>query len=592
MNVLIYLLKKTWKYSREERWKVVLFYILHTISYGGELLQPYAFATAINSLISNGIENLSPTLGWLGLYVIGFFIFQIFHHSARYFEISTAFRNQQRFINDMYSKVYDLPMKWHIDHHSGEVVNRINTAAQSLRDFGFAQYQYLGNLLLSLGPIIILATISWEISAICLILTVLNLLIVDKLNKKIQPILNRKNECSHSYAARLIDFVGNIKTVISLRLKKETSEELDKKFDNYYKENMNEVKINQPRCFLIAFGGIVTQVILIIFYLWTCNSGGQIFMAGTLVMLVDYFEKMRDAFFEITSNFYETLHWKTALQSVNPILEALAKEGLYEDKEIFNSWQNISIRNLNFRYGKDKQTLSSIDLDVNKESKIALVGLSGSGKSTLINVLAGFYEPDEVKLLLDGKKHSKLDLITNSTILVQQDVEIFENTIEYNITFGLQAKKEELEKVIKEARFDEVLERLPKGIKTDVREKGVNLSGGEKQRLALARGLFFSKGKRMLLLDEVTSNIDVFNEKLIFEQIIQNYKDRSIICTIHRLHLLDMFDTVIVMGNGHIVQKGKFSQLIATEGYFKKLWEQYLITDMSSENEVTKTSRL
>ncbi len=583
---MIYLFKKAWKYSGQDRWKVIVFYILHSISYGGELLQPYAFAKAINSLQINGVEHLAPTLRWLGVYLIGFFIFQIFHHTARYFEMTTAYRNQQRFINDMYSKVYNLPMRWHTDHHSGEVVNRINTAGQAIRNFGFVQYQYLGSFLLSLGPMIVLTIISWKISAICLILTAVNLAVVQKMNKAIHPILEKQNEHSHAYAARLIDFVGNIRTIISLRLKKETSEELDKKFNGYYKEHMNEFWINQPRCFIIGLGGIITEFTIILYYLWACRTSGEIILIGTFILIINYFKQMRDAFFEITSNFYETLHWKAAIKSVNPILQASNQYEQDTSKECISLWNEISIRNLNFKYDKEKDTLKNIDIDINKKSKIAIVGFSGCGKSTLINTLAGLYDPDEVKVFIDGKEHSKLNVLTNTAMLAPQEVEIFENTLEYNITFGLDAEKEELEKVISTARLDEVVEQLPKGIKTDIREKGVNLSGGEKQRLALARALFFSKGKNMLLLDEVTSNVDAFNERVIFEEIFKNYNDSCVICTIHRLHLLDMFDTVIVMDNGRIIQKGNFFKLIKTEGYFKKLWERYLTKDMDYEDEL------
>ncbi len=587
---MFYLFSNTWKYAGEDRWKVVLFYILHSISYCGVLVQPYAFGRAINVLQANGTEELLPILKWLGVYLTGFFIFQIFHHTARYFEMTTAFRNQNRFINDMYDRIYNLPMKWHIDHHSGEVVNRINIAGQAMRDFGFNQHNYIGNMLLSLGPVIVLATISWQISVICLVLTAVNLIVVQKMNKAIHPILHKQNEQFHTYCARLIDFVGNIKTIISLRLKQQTSNELNRRFGEYFLENMREFWINQPRCFIIAFGGILTELTIILYYIWMSKMSQQIIMVGTLVVIVNYFKQMRDAFFEIMCNFYETLRWKASLQAVDPIVNELGRLiSSSSIEEHFSSWSDLFIRDLRFKYWEGKHALHDLKLDIGRESKIAIVGLSGSGKSTLLNVLAGLYEPDQVSLFVDGDEHSNIDPLANSTILVPQDSEIFENTIHYNITFGLESSTDELEKVINVAQLREVLNRLPNGIKTDVREKGVNLSGGEKQRLALARGLFFSKEKRIMLFDEVTSNLDAFNERLIFQQILQNYQDRSVICTIHRLHLLEMFDTVLVMDNGRIVQKGTFSELINNEGHFKKLWEKYLIGDKNVERQFSET---
>jgi len=577
---VIYLFKEVWKYSGEDRWKVILFYILHSISFGGVLLKPYAFGRAINEIQINGTNDLRPTIMWMVVYIGGFFQFEIFHRIAQYFVVTTALRNQKRFIDDMYDRVCNLPMKWHMDHHSGEIVNRINVAGLALRDFNFAQWKYIEHLILSIGPILILSRISWQIALISLVLTIINLIVVEKMNKAIQIILHRKTENFHSYSARLIDFVSNIRTIISLGLGRQTGKELDKKFIGYYKENMNEFKINQPRCFVISFGLIATELIVISYYLWAHKMSRIPIMVGSLVMIVNYFRQMSDAFFQITSSFYETLRWKASLKSVKPILQGRKKQSISKYEEGAYNWKNLHIKDLSFKYSEGKTTLSDINLDIANNSKIAIVGLSGSGKSTLMSLLAGLYEPNKVKLIADNKEYSDLDLAAHTAILASQDSEIFENTILYNITFGLETNPYELKKVIDVAQLSEVLERLPKGLETDIRERGVNLSGGEKQRLSLARGLFFSKSKRLLLLDEVTSNVDALNERLIMEQILENYKDKGVICTIHRLHLLEMFDTVLVMNKGRVAQRGSFRELITTEGHLKKIWEKYLTSNI------------
>ncbi len=302
-------------------------------------------------------------------------------------------------------------------------------------------------------------------------------------------------------------------------------------------------------------------------------------MVGSLIMIVNYIRQMSDSFGEIISSFYETLEWKAALKSVNPILEGSKDKVLSINRGENICWNNVSIKDLNFQYSDDKATLTNINMDISKNSKIAVVGLSGSGKSTLINLLAGFYQPDNMKVTVDNQECSDLGLIANTAIVASQDAEIFENTILSNITFGLKAESSEIEKVIHMAGLDDVIEKLPEGLNTDIREKGVNLSGGEKQRISLARTLFFSKSKKVLLFDEITSNVDAFNERLIFKRILENYEERTVICTIHRLHLLEMFDKVLVMDNGHIVQKGNFKELINTRGHFKDLWEKYLTSD-------------
>lgn len=572
---MLYLFYSTWKYAKKDRWKLAVCYVLHIISFTGELIQPLSFGMAINAIQKNGANDIMSVLKWLGVYLVGFFIFQIFHHSARYFEITTALKNQQRFVNDMYKKIYNLPMKWHIDHHSGEIVNRIKVAGEALRDFGFSQHSYLENLFLSVGPIVLLMRLNWQIALISVVLTTINLVVVFKINRTIHPILDRQNDCFHAFSARITDFVCNIKTIITLGLGKQTGKDLDKKFNSYYDECMNEFWINQPRCFFIGFGAIATELIVVVYYIWSCRRLNIYLMAGNVVMIVTYFRQLEDALSGITSNFYEVLHRKAAVESVDMIIHSSLHNEVLEYKDGIIPWQDLSIKNLKFKFDNENYILDGIDIDFTKHSKTALVGLSGSGKSTLLNVLGGIYQPEYVEVLADEKNYSSLEAFAKSTVLVSQDPEIFENTINYNITFGLEADDAEIESAIDIAQMNEVLAKLPNGLNTDIREKGVNLSGGEKQRLALTRGLFFSKGKDILLLDEVTSSVDAINERLIMEKILQHYKECCVICTVHRLHILDMFDNVIVMDNGHIVQKGPFSKLIKEEGPFKTLWEKY-----------------
>lgn len=572
---MIYLFKMAWKYAEKDRWKLAVSYILHTISFCGQLLQPYAFGQFINTLQLHGLSELSSVYYWLGIYLLGFFIFQLFHHSARYFEMTTALRNQKRFLGSMYKKVYNLPMKWHMDHHSGDTVNRINVAGQAIRDFCFAQYMYLENIFMSLGPIIMLMIISWEIALISLILTGINLLIATRMNKAIHPILGRLNESFHKLTAQLIDFVGNIKTIIMFHLGKSTKKELDKKFDRYYKEFMNEFRINQPRCFIIAFGGILTEIVVILYYINSHRSIDEAIMIGSLVIIVNYFKQMREAFFQMTSNFYETLRWKAAIQSVDSILKASGLQRITQKEDEVNDWNSLSFQNLNYSYENSQRGIKHLDFNLHKGEKVAIVGLSGSGKSTLLSILSGLFQPDDNNIIENKDKCIALNALTESTLLVAQNQEIFENTLLYNITFGYEESEENLNEVIELVQLQDVIKRLPEGIHTDVRERGVNLSGGEGQRLALARGLYFAEDKQIILLDEATSHLDASNEKKIYEGLFHKFNDRCMIATMHRLHLLDMFDTIWVMEEGQIVQQGSFEQIKNMDGSFKELWKEY-----------------
>ncbi len=165
--------------------------------------------------------------------------------------------------------------------------------------------------------------------------------------------------------------------------------------------------------------------------------------------------------------------------------------------------------------------------------------------------------------------------MAGAATLIPQEPEIFENTLRHNITMGIPATEEEVRQAMWVACFDRVAAGLPKGLESDIREKGVNLSGGEKQRLALARGVFALRDSSLVLLDEPTSNVDPGTEMLVFTRLLELLKDRAVVASLHRLHLLRLFDYVYVMKEGRVVEEGRFEELCRGEGEFARLWARY-----------------
>ena len=192
-----------------------------------------------------------------------------------------------------------------------------------------------------------------------------------------------------------------------------------------------------------------------------------------------------------------------------------------------------------------------------------------------MTVLRGLYHAEKGSVTLDGKVYSNLSLLQKITTLIPQDPEIFENTIRYNITFGMQHSDQDIIDACHLAGFDTVLDELPKGLESDIREKGVNLSGGQKQRLALARGIFAIQYSSLILMDEPTSSVDTLTEMYIFERLFNRFADKAVIASVHRLHLLSRFDTIYFLDKGRIIEKGSFNDLLAQNGRFAALWSEY-----------------
>ena len=321
-------------------------------------------------------------------------------------------------------------------------------------------------------------------------------------------------------------------------------------------------------------------VVVTIGYVYQNYTPGQVFLVGGLVTLLSYVNQFTSVFQDIAWQYTEIIRYNTEVQTARSISENYQKQHRPEAAEMLpDHWQQIAISNLNFSYGatydKEKQahSLHGLNVKIQKGQRIAFIGESGSGKSTLLALLRGLYNPESgTKVLVDNLHSVDMQILADQITLFPQDPEIFENTIEYNITLGLPFNHEEIMQVCQTAHFTEVIEKLPNGLQSNIQERGVNLSGGQKQRLALARGILAARSSEIVLLDEPTSSVDPKTESQIYDKMFEDFKDKAILSTLHRLHLLAKFDYVYILSEGHLVDEGTFADLRARSGIFQELW--------------------
>ena len=261
------------------------------------------------------------------------------------------------------------------------------------------------------------------------------------------------------------------------------------------------------------------------------------------------------------------------------LIEYTDFEDLKKVKSVsMKDWKVLSIKNLNFSYHEEERDLhlENISMDIHRGEKIALIGESGSGKTTFMKLVRDLYPINSGKILLDGKYLRKeFKEISKSISLIPQDPEIFSTTIKENITLGVGKSMDSVKKYTDMAVFTDVAESLPKKFNSSIVEKGVNLSGGQKQRLALARGLMASENKEIVLMDESTSSVDTRNELMIYHNIFNEFKEKTVIASIHRLHLLNMFDKIYYFDNGKLACSGDLDELLKKSKSFRLLWNRY-----------------
>ncbi|MFL2796099.1 MAG: ATP-binding cassette domain-containing protein, partial [Paracoccaceae bacterium] len=257
----------------------------------------------------------------------------------------------------------------------------------------------------------------------------------------------------------------------------------------------------------------------------------------------------------------------------------LFKERVEEDEitknELTSIKKGIIFDKVSFSYDGIREIVKEISLSIPIGKTTAIVGPSGSGKSTLGKLIFGFYKPSGGHIFIDGQDNTviKTKSLRAQLAVTPQDIVLFNDTLEYNITYGSSdVSKDMLNDVIEKADLENLVSKLPIGLLTKVGERGLKLSGGEKQRVAIARMLL--KKCEINILDEATSSLDPKSEKRIIENLLKKRRSKTLIIISHRLSSISSADNIVVIDNGQLVQEGNHDRLMRENGLYKEMWDK------------------
>lgn len=388
--------------------------------------------------------------------------------------------------------------------------------------------------------------------------------------KKSKKIENKNNSALLDMVSLFVEYVRGILVLKSFSNNKSLDKKLTEKIEKFGETSKITSKFKAKQLAIFAFLLDIGYFILLIF--------------GTIFVLKGELNIFNFIIFSIVSKeFYKPfasmethyMYYISAVDSYERLGKILYANTIPDRSNgLSPKKNNISFENIFFYYEKDNFKIEDLSFDIKENSITVLVGESGSGKTTITNLLLRFYDVNQgsIKLGNIDIRDIPYDELLNRISIVMQNVQLFNNTIEENLRVGKKdANKEEIIEACKKSKIHDFIMSLPEQYETHIGENGGLLSGGQRQRISIARA--FLKNAPILILDEMTSNVDPINESLIQEAITELAKDRTVLVIAHHLNTIQHADQILVFQKGKLLEKGKHQELLQKEGYYKKLWQ-------------------
>lgn len=465
--------------------------------------------------------------------------------------------------------------KFSLGFYTNERLGEINTILHKDVDnmslvVGHMWSRMFGDFLIGAIVFVGLANIDIKLALIMAVSVPIALAFLYMTIKQSEKIENQNNSALLDMVSLFVEYVRGIPVLKSFSNNKSLDNELMNKTKKFGETSKSASRFKAKQLSIFGF-------LLDIGYLVLLTSGTIFVVKGNLdVLNFIIFAVISKEFYKpFASMEQHYMYYVSAVDSYERLSRILYADVIPDKVDgIVPKDNDIAFENIGFSYEKDEFKMENLSFDIDEKTMTALVGESGSGKTTITNLLLRFYDVQQGKITLGGVdiRDIPYDELLDRISIVMQNVQLFDNTIEENIRVGKKgATKEEIIKAAKKARIHDFIMNLPKGYKTDIGENGGILSGGQRQRISIARA--FLKDAPILILDEMTSNVDPVNESLIQDAITELAKNRTVLVVAHHLKTIQKADQILVFQKGNLLEKGKHGELLEKDGYYTKLWK-------------------
>ena len=477
---------------------------------------------------------------------------------------------------ELYRKVLSLPLAFFSSERRGDIIARMSS------DVGQVETSLTSSIdMLIRHPIAIIicfATmifVSWQLTLFVIVVAPIAGIIMGQVSKRLKAQGTTAQRLWGNILSQLDETLGGLRIIKAFIAEKKMTDRFEAVNDTY-RNAVITVSARQSLAHPMSeFLGTVIIVIVLLFGGWLILTGSRLIDASTFIFYMVILYSVINPLKEFTRAIYQVPLGLASMDRIDFILKAEnpIKEQP-EPKQLNAFTDKVELKDVSFHYVEGRDVLKHIDLTVEKGRTIALVGQSGSGKSTLVDLIPRYHDVSSGQILIDGKDIREVGISDLRQLIgnVNQEAILFNDTFHNNITFGVEnATMEQVIEAAKIANAHDFIMESEHGYDTMIGDRGGRLSGGQRQRISIARAIL--KNPPILILDEATSALDTESERLVQEALERLMKSRTTIAIAHRLSTIKNADEIYVLYEGEIVERGQHDELIAKNGYYKRLYD-------------------